>query len=257
MTERTLTLLDSGTVDLRTLDRVLQSVVFFADAVAMRASFEIAAYDTRRTPDIIRRIVELRERGLVALWAHEYEVDDKGRVKAAYSGGDPLARTADLVVDQARLRESVAEMSEVLRAMREEAYRREPNSRYRQGVAEIVSLRSHLTSLVISSELRQDGLLANPTTRAVFAKNLRPIEGQGFRGAVVQEVLSMLQLGSLRMLTTDQVDECRRASSAFRKLLDQSIIAVARGVDPVVTPAATARELVGRYNEVVTRYASR
>lgn len=254
--ERSLTMLDSGLVGYDTIDRVLQAVVFFADSIAIRSSYEIAPVDRPRAKVIERRVAELREQGFVKLWAHEYEVDDAGRARNP-TVVDGIRRPADLVVPAAGLGTGLSEMDEVMRAIRESAYRGDGSGRspLRQGTAEIVGLRNHLASLVISAELNQDGMLTNPAARTALASTFRRGPGEGFQTAVVRDVIAQLQLGSLAQLTAEQVEECRRFSVDFRKLLDASLVAVARGVDPVLTPEATAREIMTRYRTISTEYA--
>ncbi|MFY1623055.1 hypothetical protein ACN261_26775 [Micromonospora sp. WMMD723] len=252
---RSLTLLDSGVIDARTIDKVLQSVLFFSDQVVLRASFEIAASHRQRAAEINRRVDELHEAGLLRLWGHEYEVDDAGRVRVGR--GVPTGRRADLVLAQGRLRENLIRMDEVMRGIREEAYRSVAAGRpvLRQGAAEIVSLRNHMASLVISSELEQDGLLANPAVGAQLATSVARPPAERFDAAVVRNVLGQLQLGSLDQLTVPQIVESRRYHADFRRLLDESLLAVSQGYDPVLTPEATAREIARRYRETVAEFA--
>ncbi|WP_349877196.1 hypothetical protein ABIH81_24310 [Micromonospora sp. HUAS YX12] len=252
---RSLTLLDSGLVDTHTIDKVLQSVVFFSDRVVLRASFEVPAAYRERAAEINRRVDELREAGLLGLWGHEYEVDDGGRVR--FGEGAKRGRRADLVIEQGQLRESLTRMDEVMRAIREEAYRRtetDPRT-LRQGAAEIVSLRNYMASLVISSELRQDGMLSNPAVKAQLTRSLGRAQPQRFEAAVVREVLGQLQIGPLNQLSVDQIVESRRYNAGFRSLLDESLLALSRGLDPVLTPEATARELTRRYRETIAEFA--
>src|SRR5690606_23265736 len=76
-----------------------------------------------------------------------------------------------------------------------------------------------------------------------------------FEAAVVRDVLRELQIGSLSQLSIDQILASRRFNAGFRALLDKSLLAVARGYDPVLTPEAIARELVRRYRETVAEFA--
>jgi hypothetical protein len=254
---RSLTLLDSSILDLRTIDRLLQAVVFFADSIAIRASFEIAPAYRDRGLAISRRIDELHEAGLLKLWSHEYEVDEAGRLRFGAAGAIP-GRRADLVIARDRLRSSLTEMDEVMRAIREEAYRRGKEGAaapLRQGTAEIVGLRNHLASLVISSELDQDGLLTNPAARADLLQHLQTPIPERFEAAVVKDVVAKLELGSLTQLSVDQIIQSRQHNADFRTLLDESLLAVARGLDPVVTPEATAQQLVDRYRATVAEFA--
>jgi hypothetical protein len=256
MMERGLSLLDSGSIETATLDRILQAVVFFADSIAIRASYEVTHADRSRESDLEWRIDALREQGFIKLWAHEYEVDDAGYA-ANPSTGIAVRRRADLVVEQTSLSRSLGEMDELMRSIREEAYgrSRSGNPVLRQGTAEIVGLRHNLGSLVVSSELNQDGLLTNPATRAALQNGFTALGGsESFQMAVVKEVVSKLQLGSLSQLTNEQIEECRRYSADFRQLLDQSLLAVAHGMSPTLTPEAIATELVSRYRAITAEY---
>ncbi|RGC67641.1 hypothetical protein C5N14_17830 [Micromonospora sp. MW-13] len=252
---RSLTLLDSGVIDSHTIDKLLQSVVFFSDRVVLRASFEVATPYRERTVEIDRRIDDLHDAGLLKLWGHEYELDDSGRVRVGRAAG--RGRRADLVIPQGQLRESLTRMDEVMRAVREEAYRPAEGAArpLRQGAAEIVSLRNHMASLVISSELQQDGMLTNPAVRTHLANSLGHQPAERFEAAVVRDVLGQLRIGSLNQLSVAQIVEARRLNGAFRALLDDSLLAMARGYDPVLTPEATARELTRRYRETVAEFA--
>lgn len=252
---RSLTLIDSSVIDLTTIDRILQSVVFFADAVAIRASFEIPASYRKDSHMINRRISELHEAGLLKFWSHEYEVDDAGHVPA---GTAPQhRRPADIIIPQGSLQENLSSMDEVMQSIREEAYRTAGtgSSPLRQGHAEIVALRNCLASLVISSELRQDGLLTNPAAHTHLVRNLRTPAPPRFDETVVKELVAQLGVGSLNQLSIEQVVESRRYNADFRTLIDQSLIAVARGFDPTLTPEATAKELVNRYRATISEFA--
>ncbi len=252
---RSLTLLDSGVIDAHTIDKLLQSVVFFSDQIVLRASFEIAWSHRQRAAEIGRRIDELHEAGLLRFWGHEYELDDGGKVR--FGRGATRGRRADLVIPQGQLRESLIRMDEVMRSIREEAYQSVAAGQLtlRQGAAEIVSLRNHMASLVISSELEQDGLLSNPAVRTQLAASAARPSGERFDAAVVRDVLGQLQIGSLDQLTVTQIVESRRYNEDFRTLLDDSLLAVSRGYDPVLTPEATARELASRYRQTVAEFA--
>jgi hypothetical protein len=253
---RSLTLLDGGVIDDRSIDRILQAIVFFADSVAVRSTYEVPRPYREREIEIQKRLDSLREQGFLKLWAHEYEVDDTG-----YARGRGLVtgsrRPADLVVSEKELRASLNEMDAVLRSVREEAYRDGSDSRhpFRQGTAEVVGLRNQLSSLVISSELKQDGLIANPALRRTLIDAARPVAESSFQLAVVRDVVSRLRIGSLTQLTADQLVECRRYSAGFRELLEESLLSVAGGMHPVLTPEAIAQELISKYRAITSEYS--
>ena len=252
---RSLTLLDSGLVDSGSLDRILQAVIFFADSIAVRASYEVAPGFGLTADEVEWKVSALREQGFIRLWAHEYEVDDGGYARNPYSDLS-VRRHADLVIAQSDLGQSLGEMDEFMRAVREDAYRdsvERHGIRLRQGTAEIVGLRNQLSSLVISSELNQDGLLTNPAARSSLTKSFRS-SNDSFKMSVVREVVSELRLGSLSGLTADQVEQCRRYGQGFRQLLDDSLLAVARGMDPILTPQAVAKELLARYRAISAEF---
>ncbi|MFJ8028828.1 hypothetical protein [Streptomyces sp. NPDC096311] len=252
--DRSLTMLDGSLIDMRVMDRVLQAVIFFADSIAIRATYETDPADSERSAELTRLISTLREQGFIKLWAHEYEVDDAGYARNPRTRGGGR-RPADLVVSQAQLAAHVGEMDDMFRSIREQAYEEGGDGRriLRQGVGEVIKLRGHLASLLISSELNQDGLLADRATHTALIKG--PRTGESFQSGVVREVLGLLQLGSLTRLTPDQVLECRRYSSDFRCLLDESLLALARGSEPVLTPEATARELAARYRTISSEFS--
>ena len=254
--ERSLTLVDSGSVGPLVVDKIVQAVVFFADAIAVRASYEPVAADEHQRREIERKISSLREQGFVRLWAHEYEVNDAGLTRSLGSHSNSR-RQADMVVPQAALRPDLVETDELMRSIREQAYDAEGTAqrRLRQGTAEIVWLRSQLASLMICSELAQDGLLTKPAAGRALAHNFKPPKTESFQSAVVTEVVGKLGLGSLNHLTPDQILECRRYSSDFRVLFEESLVAVASGVSPVLTPEAVASEVVNRYRTIVTEFA--
>lgn len=96
---RSLTLLDSGLVDTHTIDRVLQSVVFFSDRVVLRASFEVpAAYRDLASavgghPLARKACSELRERVLL----DRVGVCPRGRVVAGQAGSAVVIRGGGLM----------------------------------------------------------------------------------------------------------------------------------------------------------------
>ncbi|HEX5405494.1 MAG TPA: hypothetical protein VFX16_24735 [Pseudonocardiaceae bacterium] len=248
-------MLDGGVLDSTSLDRILQAIIFFADSIAVRASYETVAGRGYSGDEIDWKVDALREQGFIRLWAHEYEVDDAGYARDPTNQAG-VGRHADLVVVQEDLGNSLSEMDEFMRAVREDAYRdsaEHAGTKLRQGTAEIVGLRSQLASLLISSELNQDGLLTNPATRTTLMNRFRSGMAS-FRMAVVREVVAQLQVGSLAALTPEQVDQCRRHGQGFRQLLDDSLIAVSRGLDPVMTPQAIAMDLMARYRDISREY---
>ena len=206
---------------------------------------------------IERRVTELHEASLLQLWAHEYEVDDGGRTQVRSADGRLEKRAADLVVLRSNLGTALAEMDEVMRSIREDAYHRNirGTSPLRQGLSEIVSLRNHLAGLVISNELEHSGLMTNPAMRTNLLRNFPNPASERFEMAVVSDVIAELGLGSLNQLSVDQIIESRRYNAHFRRLLDDSMAAVARGLDPVITPQATAHELAQRYRATVAEFA--
>lgn len=252
--DRSLTMLDGSLIDMRVMDRVLQAVIFFADSIVIRATYETDAADSERSAELTRLISSAaRARVHQALGARVRGGRRRLREEPPHERGG--RRPADLVVSQAQLAAHVGEMDDMFRSIREQAYEEGGDGRriLRQGVGEVIKLRGHLASLLISSELNQDGLLADRATHTALIKG--PRTGESFQSGVVREVLGLLQLGSLTRLTPDQVLECRRYSSDFRGLLDESLLALARGSEPVLTPEATARELAARYRTISSEFS--
>jgi hypothetical protein len=246
-------LFDDGLIGIRALDRMVQAMVFFADTVAIRASYDIPNSDRHQAVILNRRLRELRDQGLVVFWAHEYEVNSAGLIEAKYAPAGE-SRPVDLVVERDNFRSRLGEMNEILRNTREEAYLRHPALPGRQGIAEVVDLRSQLTSLLVSAELGSHGLLADAAAGRLLARRQPSVEGPTFQQEVAREVVGQLQLGGLGSLTFGQIQTIRNFGDGFRRLLDESLIAVSRGMDPVITPRAAATHILHQYDEIRARY---
>lgn len=252
---RSLALLDSAIVDVNSLDRMLQAIVFFSDQVMIRSSYSARPQSGYLASDIEAKIRALHEAGLVKFWAHEYEINSLGKTESRTTDGHKISRSIDCVVVRSEFVEGVSKADEFMRSAREEAYRSQgPLGGFRQGTAEIVGFRNQLNSLVLASELSQDGLLSNPASRVGLVDQVRSAGSERFDGAVVSEVVRKLSLGSLAALSVDQAIEARKYSQDFRKILEASLIEAARGMDPTITPEKTAELIVERFNEVINEY---
>ena len=243
-----LILRDGGALNLRSLDRILHGVVFFADRVTIRSTYVITESDPDVADEIEWKIDGLRESGAVQLWAHEYEVDDRGFASDP-TDSHAIHRPADLVVEAAALRESIAEIDDVLRATKDVEL--DQPGALRQGTAEVVEYRGELANLAISAELNQDGILTNPASRAALVTSgFRRLDDR-FEVEVVRNVVSQLQLGPLWRLTVDEVQTARSMTKDFRTLLNDSMLKLARGITRDITPESVASEIVERYRHVM------
>ena len=244
-------ILNSAVIDDVELDRIIQSALFFSDAVVVRASHELKDGPSRTAGGVEHQLRELRDAGLVRYWAHEYEVTGPTGLRL------PKGRPADLVVSRSSFREKIAETDEYMRSTRERAYRsRADASSLRQGTAEIVGLRDNLNQLVIANELEQSGLLTKRLSRQSFRRPRR-VDDSGrsaFSEGVVRDVVSGLEIGSLSALSVEQILSAREHSKDFRKLIDRSVVDVSRGSSTVITAKATAELILQRYRDIVSEY---
>lgn len=247
---RSLALVQSGLVDKQTLDELIRASIFFGDTMLVRASYEVPRVANSDQELIVRKLAELEEMGVLKYWAHEYEADDGGKVRTNDLSGASI-RVASSVLDANELREALGELDDVVQSGREEAYLRHgPATRLRQGPAEFVGFREQLISLVIASELRQDGLLSTGTAKSVLKNGVSSQPGGTFRNMIVKEVIDSLGVGPLWHLSAEQIDESRKFSRGFSEILDQAVLSAANGVDAEITPKAVAENIVSQYREI-------
>lgn len=244
MTDRSL-LLNDVRFERPALARTIQALVFFSDCIYVRASSE---YRGQNEEGLRRRVDELQEHGLVATWAHEYEVDRRGYV-ASRAAGRSARRRPLVVVPQDEVVEGLAEMDGYLRMTREQAYGRGQ----RQGVTEIARLRHHLACLVLASELEADGLLATRWLASDLG-NARAPADDDLGSQIVGSIVRDLQLGDLSWMSIDDIVRCRRHMLDFRTELEHQMVAMARGFDPRLSPERTATDLVARYRMALDDY---
>jgi hypothetical protein len=252
---RNLAAIDSAIVGEPVLRRVMQSLIFFGDTVAVRATYALPyGLSSNTANDIEYKVSELQEAGLVRLWAHEYELDRRGRAR---NPSDPAGhgRHADLIVDRTEFGTRMASLDEQLREDRELAYQQGDNEdRPRQGTAEIVALRSLTSTMLLASELNQDGIVANPGVRHDLRTAFR-VDGT-FNRAVVSSVQDLLNLPVPLHLSVDEILRCREMVDGFRALVDSSLAAAARGGQfRTITADAVATEVVDSYREALASAA--
>lgn len=254
---RSLAAIDSAVVNESLLRKIMQSLIFFGDTVAVRATYTLPhGLSVNTGHEIDYRVSELREAGLVKLWAHEYELDRQGRSR---NPSDPakIRRDVDLVVDRNEFGTRMASLDEQLRNDREIAYTHgDQQDRPRQGTAEIVALRSLTSTMLLASELNQDGIVANPGVRHNLATAFR-VE-RTFDRAVVSGVEDLLGLPVPLQLSVDEILRCRQVAHGFRKLVDTSLVAAANGSEyTTVTATEVAVEVVESYREMLRTAATR
>jgi len=253
--QRSLCLLDSGVIDMQSIDRIAQAAVFFADSIAIRATYEVARSESARAQEIEWKLDSYRELGIVRFWAHEYEIDDGGYAH------NPQAETAvrrvtDLVVERDSFSTEIAKMDEWVNEARSAAYEKgDSEGDLRQGTAEVVGFRDNLGSLVLSSELDQDGLLTNPAMRSRLGRRSSSIGYEEFQSAIARDVVEKLSIGPLSMLSADEIDRAKRYSMGFRRLLDEALIATSKGVNHTITPGLVADEIAEEYRLIREEFA--
>lgn len=217
-------------------DRLVQSLIFFGDRVTLRASYVPSAnIDGVR---LARLLAELREMDLVRFWAHEYEVDDRLRLRVGEG-----RHQIDLVASPTFLRESMQEIDENLRRNRANAYER---SAKQQGIGEIIAFRHMLTSSMVSSAIDSNGLMMSRSTQANTPFGLP----ETFSEAVTRSVRQTLTIPPLDLLTAEQILACRPYSEGFRLLLEKEIGATAASTGGTLSAADVAGRLLNTRHDV-------
>lgn len=237
-----LALVDETTISADVLERVLQSLLFASDSVAIRATYRVGSQSA-----VERRLEELNEQGRLTLWAHEHEMHnlDRGTVLAPESERE---RLVSIVVPQGAFAERMRTADESISANLEQAYDRlGPGTR--QGVAEVVVLRRQVGALMLASILERDGILARRSPKSLINAQFRRRDAS-LREEVAVDVLRRLRVGSLLNLSAAKFDELRGYTADFRRLLDRSILKAA-SAHPVVRPTDVADELLATYTAIL------
>jgi hypothetical protein len=231
------------------LERIHQAVLFYADRISLRATSEVPADD----PTIISRLRELHEIGAVRTWAHEYEVDDGGRVRGA-GWKSLLDAPADLVLPLSTMKELVRQVDDDLE-ITHGMTRPEPGSAaLREGVAEVVQFRRSVIGLRLADELVTDGLLTGRGRLAVLTAGIANPAGRqdqpgppvsppaGQYGTVVRTIVERCTFDRLSDLPLTAITDCRRHMPAFRRFMERKISAATQE-----DPARLAHEIVEEY----------
>lgn len=237
-----LALVDETTISIDVLERILQSLLFAADSVALRGTFRVGGESA-----VDRRVEELREQGRVTLWAHEHELHnpDRGTVVAPESGKE---RVISILVPRNAFAERMAIADDSISENLERAYDA-VGEHARQGVAEVVALRRQVGALTIAAILQQDGILARRSPKSLINAQFRR-QGASLREEVAVDVMRRLRIGRLSTLASDEFDELRGYTADFRRVLDRAIVQAASG-HPVVRPADVANELLSMYRAIL------
>jgi hypothetical protein len=224
------------------LERIHQAVLFYADRVSLRATSEVPGGD----PAIIARLRELQEIGAIRTWAHEYEVDDGGRVRGA-DWKSVLAGPADQVLPLAQVRSLVRQVDDEL----DITHPVEDSTALREGVAEVVQFRRSVIGLRVADVLATDGLLtAEKRAKTLTAGIDPPPEEPNRYGPIVQTIVDLCTFDRLSDLPLEAVIECRRQMPAFRRYLETRVTSSAE-----LDPSRLAREIIEEYQDLLERYA--
>lgn len=247
---RAIAVIQNALVDGAALDELIRAIVFFGDSVLIRASYSVPRLPSFERGLVERKVRELEELGVLRFWAHEYEVDDSGSIQSSPIAG---AKRAHVVLNQDGLRDAMKELDDQVQAAREQAYLAgAAQKQLRQGAAEVVGLREQLTSLVIASELHQDAIVSSYRGKQLLDSGLAGRRLESFNDQAIRYVLSSLNVGPLWRLSIEEIDAARSCSSAFKKLLDDKVVATAADRQNV-TPQAVAEAFVSEYQEALRR----
>lgn len=224
------------TVTPERLERLHQAVLFYADTIRLRATSRVAPEDEEAR----RRLHELRDIGAITTWAHEYEVDDGGRIRTKH-WSSLFEGSADLVLPLSTTRELVHSVDSELQVT--DAAALVEQSSLREGIAEVVQFRRSLIGFRLADTLSADGLLLGGS-RATS-------RGAREYGDVIETIVDLCTFSALSALPISAIVKCRRQMPAFRRYLDGKLAGGTGQHDP----RALAREIIDEYQHLLVRYA--
>src|SRR4051812_39726414 len=124
---------DRAVIGLNELEQLYQAAIFYAEKVVVRTSAAVvhgAAHN-----HVASKLSQLRDMGFLSTWAHEYELDRRGRLATSVPRWGPS--TPELTIAAARVRDLVGEVDEAVRANPAAAYEPSAEGSPRQGILEI------------------------------------------------------------------------------------------------------------------------
>lgn len=233
----------SLTIDQHDLERITQAVLFYAQAVTVRAAAAPANGDKR----IYRRINELIDLGLVRTWAHEYEVTWGGRLRK----GTPFEPISSQPPQHVVTVEAVRDLAKGVDLDLRHGRHPRPQAGLQEGISEIVQLRHSLGTLRLAEHLGADGVVLGPGRGASLVDDItrvtRPVD---LRETVVREVVSRCRFGPLAHLPLDVIQDCRKETARFSAFLDRHLEPAAGEDDPRLAPLELAEQIIAEYRKV-------
>lgn len=233
----------SLTIDQLDLERITQAVLFYAQAVTIRAAAAPANGDKR----IYHRINELIEVGLVRTWAHEYELTSGGRLRAESVRSAISSRSPQHVVTFEAVQELAKGIDEDLRHGRHPR----PSTGLQEGISEVVQLRHSIGVLRLAEHLGADGVVLGQGRGASLVDDInritRPVD---VRETVVREVVSRCRFGPLAHLPLEVIQDCRKDTARFSEFLDQHLAREPGEGDYRQPPLDLAELIIAEYRKV-------
>jgi hypothetical protein len=224
------------------LERIYQTIMFYADSVSLRATSQVPNDDSA----IVLRLQQLKEIGAIRTWAHEYEVDDAGCVRLE-AWRKIFGGAVDQVLPLPEVKALVQQVDDDLDVTDTPA----GQSSLREGVAELVQFRQSVIGLRLTDALAADGLLTGRDYSSLLAPERFRSAAQGDQfGPVVQTIISLCTFQPLSDLPLKAIVDCREHMPAFRRYLRKKV-----EESPDKTADQLAREVVTEYQELLERYA--
>lgn len=238
----------SLTISRTELERVMQAVLFYSDAVVVRATAVTSPGDHA----VYRRMNELADMGLLSTWAYEYELADSGRPLSTEAGRLITSSVPSQVITAEDSRDLVNAVDNELSRDRHLPY---DGIGLREGVSEVVQLRHSITTLRMTDRLGAHGIVGGNPDRSALITQVRQATVSSIAAeTVVSEVVGRCSFGPLSDLPLRAVEECRRAMPRFREYLEEELTDPAKRTRD---PHQVAELIISEYRKINRRETGR
>ncbi len=224
------------------LERIHQAVMFYADSVNLRITSEVL----KKNAEIVTRLRELQEIGAVNTWAHEYEVDDGGRVRQG-QWESVLAGPANQVLPLQQVKELVEGVDADLNITDNP----DDSSTLREGIAELVQFRQSVIGFRLADALAAEGLLTSRNyTSTLGGGVVFDMQSGEQYGSIVETIVELCTFRNLSQMPLEAIIDCRSHMPAFRRYLQEKL---AQSTDR--DPRHLAQQIVSEYHDLLMRYS--
>lgn len=234
----------SLTISRTELERIMQAVLFYSDAVIVRAT-AVTGPDDRA---VYQRMNELADMGLLSTWAYEYELADSGHPLPAGTGRLISSSVPSQVITVEDSRDLVSAVDSELSRDRHLPY---DGIGLREGVSEVVQLRHSITTLRMTDRLGAHGVVGgDPDRSALIAQVRRATMPSVAAETVVSEMVGRCSFGPLSDLPLRAVEDCRREMPRFREYLEGELADPAKRTGD---PRRVAELVISEYRKINRR----